>query len=73
MTGNEQRGYRKFVIPEERNGHYKERVIHAPAVGFCLRMDIKHFFPNWDRMSESDRALWREKWRIYCMCHRGNI
>lgn len=66
MNGNE---YKQFTIVQDR----KVRTIIQPSIKFCLRMDLRHFFPNWDRMSEPEQKLWREKYRAYCMRCEGRI
>lgn len=66
MNGNE---YKQFPIVQD----YKVRTIIQPSIKFCLRMDLRHFFPNWDRMSESEQKLWREKYRACCMRCEGGI
>lgn len=66
MNGNE---YKKFPIVQA----HKERIIRTPSVGFCLLLDVKHFFPNWDKMSESEKALWRSKYHNYMQRGRGVV
>ena len=40
--------------------------------GYVLKLDLKAFFPNWDKMTQEEKKAWRKKWRALKARQQGN-